>query len=103
MSAEETWTLREDADGCRLKIHVTPRASRTEVGGVHGGVLKLKVQAPPADGAANEAVVKFLANLFGVSKSRILIDRGLSSRNKTVLVAGVGKSRILETLVNKIK
>jgi uncharacterized protein (TIGR00251 family) len=78
------------ADGVRLKIQVQPRARRTEVVGEYAGALKIHVAAPPAEGAANAALVRFLAERLGVSRSAVVITSGASSRAKLVRVSGIG-------------
>lgn len=77
-------------------MRVQPRASRNEITGVYGTALKIRLQAPPVDGAANDALVSYLADLLGVSRRSVRIVFGESSRNKTVEVAGVSAQRIHE-------
>ncbi len=78
--------------GVRLRIRVQPRASRTEVAGPHGGELRIRLQAPPVDGAANDALVRFLAGALGVPRSAVEIVSGLAARRKTVAVRGIGEA-----------
>jgi hypothetical protein len=73
----------------RITLHVQPRASRTEVAGQHGDAIKLRVAAPPVEGAANEEVRRFLAKTFGVAMSAVTIVHGETGRRKVVEVAGV--------------
>jgi len=73
----------------RLTIQVQPRASRTEVVGLHGDAIKIRVAAPPVDGAANEALVRFLAERLGVPRSAVTITAGHGSRRKVVSVEGI--------------
>jgi len=80
--------------GVRLAVRVQPRASKNEVAGVYGMALKIRLQAPPVDGAANAALLSFLANLLGVSRRSVRIISGDSSRNKVVEVDGVTAQRI---------
>ncbi len=77
------------ADGIRLLVRVRPRAARTEVVGELGGVLKIRVAAPPVDGAANDALVRFLAERLAVPRAAVTLAAGTSSRSKVVLVSGV--------------
>jgi len=72
------------ADGLRLRIRVQPRASRTRIVGPQGDCLKVAVQAPPVDGAANAAVIALIAAWLGVAKSRVAILRGDTARAKTL-------------------
>jgi len=69
----------------KLNIKVLPRSSKNEVvGQMADGILKVKLTAPPVDGAANEALIELLAEYFDTSKSKIKIVRGLTNKNKTV-------------------
>lgn len=81
--------LREFESGVRLTVHAQPKASRTKVVGVHGDALKIAVQAPPVEGAANEALQEFLAKLFKVSKSSVDLSSGASGRRKIFEIRGV--------------
>jgi uncharacterized protein (TIGR00251 family) len=77
------------ADGATVRLSVVPRAQRTGVADRHGGALKLKVQAPPVDGAANDEVCRFLAAHVGVRASDVSILTGTRGRDKVALVRGV--------------
>jgi uncharacterized protein (TIGR00251 family) len=77
------------ATGVRLTLHVQPRASRTEAAGRHGDALKVRLAAPPVDGAANEALVRFLAERLEVPRSAIRIESGARARAKVVAVDGI--------------
>lgn len=89
MSAPAPSYLRADGDGVALDLAVQPRASRTGFGHILGDRRKLAVAAPPVDGAANAAVVAYLAKFFGVAKSAVHVVRGQTGRFKTVTVAGL--------------
>jgi hypothetical protein len=78
------------AAGVRLQIRVQPRASHTELAGLHGDALKVRLAAAPVDGAANDALVRFLAECLGVPRSAVSLLSGASSRVKVVEVTGVG-------------
>jgi uncharacterized protein (TIGR00251 family) len=82
--------LTGTTEGIRLQIRVQPRAARTEIVGEHGGALKIRVAAPPVDGAANDALVGFLAERLGVARSSVSLGSGALARSKVVLVAGIG-------------
>ena len=77
------------ADGIRLRVRVQPRASRTELAGRHGDALKVRLTAPPVEGAANEALLRFLAERLGVSRSAVRLASGAAARAKVVTVEGV--------------
>jgi len=76
--------------GATIHVHAQPGAKRTEVVGVLGDCVKVRLAAPPVDGKANACLVEFLARRLGVKRSQVSIARGLSSRRKTVFVAGAG-------------
>ncbi len=69
-------------------IRVVPRASKSEVVGEIEGSLKVRISAPPVDGAANVEVVKVLAKAFGVAKSNVSIVSGETSKTKRIRVVG---------------
>jgi uncharacterized protein (TIGR00251 family) len=91
--------LKESKKGLTFDIQVIPHASRAEISGVQEGALKLKVTAPPVEGAANEACIKLLAGELGLKKSRMEILSGSKSRRKTILVKNTNKSD-LESRIN---
>lgn len=82
----------------RFRIHVTPRSSRTAVGGVRDGALVVRVTAPPVEGAANAAVVTALAAALGVTRSEVLLEAGARGRSKLVSVPATARAA-LERLV----
>lgn len=84
--------LKETSGGIRLSVHIQPKASRTAIVGLHGDALKIAVQAPPSDGAANAALSEFLAELFEVPKRSVEIVMGASSRKKVVEIRGATKA-----------
>ncbi len=75
--------------GVRVTVHVQPRAARTELAGVHGTALKVRLNAPPVDGAANDALVRFLAERFGVPRRAVRVVSGHAARTKIVELDGV--------------
>ena len=72
--------------GVRLAVQITPNARKTEVIGVLDGALKLKLQAQPIEGKANEALVKFLAAALSVPRSAVTITHGLANKRKLLEV-----------------
>jgi uncharacterized protein (TIGR00251 family) len=91
--------LRETAAGVSFKVRVQPRASRTAITGVLGDeILKIALAAPPVEGRANEALVRFFAELFDVPPSAIEIVSGGQSRNKVVRVAGASIAHVRDRL-----
>jgi uncharacterized protein (TIGR00251 family) len=85
-------------DGVRLRLRIQPRASRTEVAGLHGDSIRIRLSAPPVDGAANDALIHFLATTLGVSTRAVEIMSGHAGRQKTVLVRGVGRAAAAEAM-----
>lgn len=80
----------EEGDGwVRFDVRVAPRSSRDAVLGEHDGALKIALRAPPVEGAANLALVEFLAKELGVAKRDVVLVRGESSRTKRIEVRGV--------------
>jgi uncharacterized protein (TIGR00251 family) len=90
--------LRETAEGLHLALKVQPRASRNAVAGVHGDELKVSVTAPPVDSAANEAVVRFIAEVLGCPRGAVQILRGQTSRHKILLIRGVPAAQVVSKL-----
>ena len=82
-----TW-LTPLPHGVRLAIRVVPGARRTEVADVSGDELRIRLNAPPVDGKANTCLLEFLATMFGVRTSAVLIHRGQHARSKVVDVDG---------------
>lgn len=67
-----------------LRLHIQPGAKRTEAVGLHGDALKIRLAVPPVEGAANTALLKFLAMTFGVPLSQVTLRHGVKSRRKVV-------------------
>lgn len=88
-AAEEGGWLEAVPGGVRLRLRVQPRASRTEVVGPHGGELRIRLAAPPVDGAANAELVRFLADRLGVPTRAVTLAKGAAGRRKVVVAAGV--------------
>lgn len=91
-------SIREEKDGVVFKVRVQPRSSKNQVAGLFGDALKVRLTAPPVEGEANEACCAFLAKLLGVSRSRVEIVSGHTSRNKLVGVEGITLEKVLKTL-----
>lgn len=75
--------------GVRFAVHVQPRAKKPGIDGTHGDALRVRVQAPPVDGAANDAVIAVIADALGVPRRAVRIAAGLSGRQKLVDVDGI--------------
>lgn len=75
-----------DRSSVRFAVHVQPRSNRTGIDGMHGDALRVRVNAPPVDGAANDAVIEVLSEALSVAKRAVIIIGGLTSRSKVVEV-----------------
>ncbi len=73
----------------RITLHIVPRAKATSVAGLHGDAVRIRVAAPPADGAANTELVRFLAERLGVPRGKVRIVAGALGRRKVIEVDGV--------------
>lgn len=79
---------RRSGEVITLTLHVQPGAKRSEITGLHGEALKLKLAAPPIDGRANEALLKFIGGLFDVPLRQVELKQGGQSRHKVVAITG---------------
>ncbi len=73
----------------RIRVRLTPKASRDEIVGWQDGLLRVRVCAPPVDGKANDALVRLLAKALGVPKSAVGVVSGAKSREKLIGVGGI--------------
>jgi uncharacterized protein len=86
-----------NGDTLTFNVRVVPRASRSEIVGEHDGALRVRISAPPVDGAANEELIRVLARAFGVSRGAVEIAVGHSSKSKQVIIRN-GVASILADL-----
>ena len=82
-----------------VAVRVTPRSRRNQVLGLRDGVVAIKLQAPPVDGAANEALLAFVAELVGRPRRDIRLVRGASSRSKWIAAAGLSAAELQARLL----
>ncbi|MGB7631657.1 MAG: DUF167 domain-containing protein [Candidatus Deferrimicrobium sp.] len=87
-----------DGPSATVSIRVVPRSSKEGVAGFEGGVVRIRLNAPPVEGKANEALVRFLAEAVGVPRSRITLITGVRGRSKVVRVAGVTREALMDAL-----
>lgn len=80
--------IRQDGDDWLLECWLQPRGGRDAIIGLHDGSLKIRIGAPPVDGAANDALCRFIAATFAVSKSQVQLVSGQTSRRKRLRVNG---------------
>lgn len=96
---ERSRPSRPEASGVTLSLRIQPRASKNGISRMEDGSLKVRLTAPPVDGAANEALIAYLARALGVSKSSVEILSGHTSREKRIRISGVNEGDV-ERLLN---
>jgi uncharacterized protein (TIGR00251 family) len=90
--------IRERAGGVTFVVKVHPRAKKDAITGEIGDALKVALNAPPVDGKANEACIRFLAEILRVPRSSVTISAGETSRNKVIRVASIDLAQVEERL-----
>jgi uncharacterized protein (TIGR00251 family) len=80
--------MQQTRDGVLLRLKVQPRSSRNEIVGTHGDAIRIRLTAPPVNGAANEALVRFLARKLRLSRRAIRLDQGHTGRTKLITILG---------------
>ena len=98
--AGSSMAITATPSGVRIRFHVQPRSSRTELSGKHGNAFKLRLHAPPVDGAANAALLRFVADRLGVPVRAVALARGATSREKIVTVEGIAVEAARAALEN---
>jgi uncharacterized protein (TIGR00251 family) len=88
----------ETEDRVRFAVHVQPRAGKNGIAGVHGGAIKVRITAPPVEGAANQALIDLLARQLGVPRSSVRLLSGRSARHKVIEVHGITAKTLRATL-----
>jgi uncharacterized protein len=81
-----------------LIVKVIPRASRSEIAGLVDGVLRVRLKAPPVDGAANDELIRILARALGTSRTAVEIVSGHASRTKKLRITGISPEKLAELL-----
>ena len=90
--------VQDTKDGAILTVHIQPKASTTECVGIHGNAIKIRVAAPPVDGAANEELIRFLARQLSIPAASMQIQSGANGRHKRVLVKGATVQLVMARL-----
>jgi uncharacterized protein (TIGR00251 family) len=90
--------LRDTGQGVTLRVRVKPRASRDALDGEREGALVVRLSAPPVEGAANEALQRFLGKALGIAPGAVRILKGLTGRTKLVAIAGLDAATARERL-----
>lgn len=81
-----------------LSVRIQPRSSKNGINRMEDGSLKIRLTAPPVDGAANEALIKFLSDTLSISKSQVEIVSGLTGRQKIIRVSGMSEVDVIRLL-----
>lgn len=89
------WRLAADGR-ITLTLHIQPGAKKTEIAGLHGEALKIRLAAPPVDGKANEALLKFVAETLHLPKSAVSLKSGQNSRHKVLEIVGTTPVAVAE-------
>lgn len=90
--------IRDTPAGATFRVKVQPRAKKNAIVGELGDALKLALTAPPIEGRANEACIRYFAELLNVPRSSVTIAAGHSSRNKVMRVTGLSAAQLTERL-----
>lgn len=88
----------ETQDGTVLNVKAQPRSSKAGLDGLIGDAVKVRVKCAPVDGKANREIIETLAGAFGLPKSRVVFKGGETSRQKRILLVGVGADRVRGTI-----
>ena len=90
--------IQQRGDGITFSVRVHPKARRERIAGAMGDSLKLELTAPPVEGKANEACIRFFAEFLKVPRASVTIAAGANSRNKVIRVAGVSAEEVERAL-----
>jgi len=93
--------IRQAGDGVSVRIKLVPRASADRVDGLHGDALKIRLKAPPVDGRANQALLRFLAEKLEIPAASMAITSGQTGRNKTIRISGMHAGEVRARLMDR--
>lgn len=93
----------QEGETTALRVHLQPKASREGIVGEVGGILRLRVTAPPVDGRANDACLRLLAKALDLPVSRLRITAGQHARQKTIQIAGASAELVRAKLDELLK
>jgi len=89
-----SWCRREASGEVLLDLHVQPGARQTEIAGLHGAALKVRLAAPPVDGRANECLIEYIAGRLDVARASVALASGAASRRKRLRISGVSIEKV---------
>ncbi len=101
MAQKKSQGNKEHGATVTLSVRIQPRASKNDISVMEGGKVKIRLTAPPVDGAANEALIKFLSDRFKVGRSQVEIVSGHTAREKIVRMDGVTEDDVQQVLNNR--
>lgn len=81
--------ITQTHEGIIVKVHAIPRSARNQIQGLHGDALKIRLNAPPVDGKANETLIEFIAETLGLPHRQITLISGQTSRQKRLAINGI--------------
>jgi hypothetical protein len=84
----------EKDHGLTFAVRIVPRASRSEIAGEYNGALRIRIAAPPVEGAANRELIRLLARMFNLPQNAVAIVSGTGSKNKIVRIAGADSAKL---------
>lgn len=90
--------VTETAGRVRFSVRVQPRASKSELAGEYGDAIKIRLAAPPVDGAANDELVSFLSNIFAVARKSVRILAGETARSKLIEIDGITERAVRDVV-----
>jgi uncharacterized protein (TIGR00251 family) len=102
LTGDVAFQVTEKNGRVRFSVRVQPRASKNEVIGAYGNAVKIRLTAPPVDGAANDKLVIFLSELFAVGRNSIMIVSGETSRLKVVEILGITERAVRSAIIGAV-
>jgi uncharacterized protein (TIGR00251 family) len=90
--------ITENGSDLSFAVRVQPRAAKDTLAGLHDGALKVRLCSPPVDGAANQALIKFLSKILKIPKSSLELVSGHKSRSKRIRLSGLDSGELLRRL-----
>ncbi len=103
MSSPKLPFLEANKDGTYIRLRIQPGSSKKGISGLHGSALKIKLFAPPVEGAANKALLALLSKGLGLKKSSMRITSGERSKDKRVFIEGVSVEELERVFLERYK
>jgi uncharacterized protein len=94
--------IKVEDNSVSFSVRVIPQSSKSEIVGEHDGAMKVKLKAPPVDGAANDEMIRLLAKELGVSRSEVEITSGQTSKIKRIRVFGIHTDQLRRLFTNEV-